>query len=300
MTQALDRTRALIGLRRWEEAAAEARAGLASDPRDADLALLYAIALCEARDEEALAAAQQAVALQPDAAKAHQILGWATYGSGRYAQAADVLAHAISLDPHDAESHVMPAEALLRMTQGHRRMDHTLAAEAHAHAEEAVRLRPSAAGGYLVHAKACLAEGSAAGATAWAAEGLSVEPDNPVGHQVLGLAARQRGDLRSASDHFVDAGRLDPHSDRPIKLLRNPRAVSPAVVIVATVVGTQMVRVLNLTLGPAIAAAVVVVILLAVVLYFAYGGRRHARREMSDRAREVLDRDRNLRRRRRR
>ncbi|HEY7069684.1 MAG TPA: hypothetical protein VH479_06215 [Acidimicrobiales bacterium] len=296
---AKDRARALIGMGRYDEAATAAREGLAGEPADPQLALLYAIALCETRDKDAVAAARRAVELQPDRAKAHQVLGWATYRSGHFARAADLLAHAISLEPHDSESHVMRAEALIRMVSGsraHRRMDHKLTAEAHAHAAEAVRLRPTSAGGYLAHAKACLAERDPAGATHWAEQALSVAPDNPIGHQVLGLAARQRGDVRSAADHFVEAGKLDPRSDAPIRMLRDLRTGLPG--IIALLVIFRLLGLFDLALGPAIGGIVFVVGVLAVLGYRVYGARWNARRKMSAHARQVLERDRSMGRRR--
>jgi superkiller protein 3 len=294
MSDAHERTRALIGLGRYQEAAAAARAGLASEPGDPRLALLYATALCEGQDEDAVAAARRAVELQPDQAKAHQVLGWAIYRSGHFARAADQLAHAVSLDPHDPVSHVMRAEALLRMRSGarvRRRIDAALVAEALTHAAEAVRLRPSAAGGYLVHAKACLAEHDPAGARRWAEQALSVQPDNPIAHQILGLAAQQRGDVRSAADHFVDAGKLDPRSDKAITLLRGLRTRLPIGIVVLLVAAR------GASASRAAAAAVFVIFVLVVIGHRAYGGW-NARRQMSERAREALARDRSLGRRR--
>jgi tetratricopeptide (TPR) repeat protein len=294
---AWERTRALIGLGRYDEAAAAARSGLTSTPDDPDLALLYASALCETRDPDALAAARHAVALQPDRAATHRVLGWAIYRTGRYAQAADVLAHAISLDPRGAETHVMRAEALLKMAPGsrmQRRMRDALTDEAHAHAAEAVRLRPSTAGGYLVHAKACLAQGDPAGARGWAERALSVEPDHPVGHQVLGLAAQLRGDTAAAADHFVDAGKLDPRSNTPITLLRGLRTSLPVGVVTIFVAIRVAGAVGGALGGAAVAVAMVVTVVPAVLAYRTYGGRWRARRQMSDEARRALARDRRL------
>ena len=297
-SDARERTRALIGLRRWADAATAARTGLAGDPADAELALLYASALCEAGDRaEALVAARRAVELQPDSPRAHTVLGWAAYKAGRYAEAAALLAHALALDPHDAESHVMRGEALIKQVPAsrlQRRRRDALTAEAHAHAAEAVRLRPAAAVGYLVHAKACLAQGDPAGARSWAERGLSVEPDQPVGHQILGLAAQIRGDTTTAADHFVDAGKLDPRSDTPITLLRGLRTSLPVAGIAIFIV-LRLARVLGLAAGGAVAVVVVVAVVAGFVGYRVYGSRWQARRKMSDQARSALARDRALR-----
>jgi tetratricopeptide (TPR) repeat protein len=291
-----ERTRALVRLRRYAEAAATARSGLAGEPDDPELAYLYASALSSAGNHaEALPAARRAVGLQPGSARAQQVLGWASYKAGHHADAAAVLAHAISLDPHDAESHVMRADALIKLVPRSRlawqRRD-ALTAEAHAHAAEAVRLRPAGAEGYLVHAKACLAQGDPAGARGWAERGLAIEPDHPVGHQILGLAAQIRGDTAVAADHFVDAGRLDPRSDTAIRLLRGLRTTLP-VGGIAVFVALRAASLLGASADGA--AALAVVAILAFVGYRVYGARWHARRRMSDQARLALARDRELR-----
>lgn len=145
-----ENVRALIGLHRYEEAAAAARSGLRADPDDPGLATLLAIALCETDDAAgAVDVAQRAVALQPDASWGHQVLGWALYKAGRTAEGADQLAHALALDPHDSESHVMRGEILLEQAdQAPRRTGHRnqMITQAERHAAEAVRLEPALAG----------------------------------------------------------------------------------------------------------------------------------------------------------
>ena len=296
--QARERARALVKLGRYPEAAAAARDGLASTPDDPGLVLLLAVAMCESGEAaEALPVAQQAVALRPYDARAHRTLGWVIYKLGRHGEAAQQLAYALSLDPHDPESHIMRAEACIKQAQRRRlqtRRRSDLIGEAERHAAEAVRLEPASAGGYLVHGKASLANGNGGAAAMWAQQALSVEPDHPVGHQVLGLAAQLRGDTRTAADHYVQAGKLNPRSDSSMKMLRSLRAAGP-------VSGIGLFLVVRLALtsggmgGGAVMAVLIGVTLVGLVLYrFVWPGWQ-ARRTMSDEARRALARDRQLR-----
>jgi Flp pilus assembly protein TadD len=294
---ARERASSLIKLGRHREAADTARAGLTAEPDDPGLTLLLAVALCETGDTtEAHAVAERAVALRPDSAIAHRTLGWTIYKRGRHGEATDHLAHALTLDPHDSEAHIMRAEALLKQAQRSRLRTGRrgeLITEADGHAAEAVRLEPAAASGHLMHGKACVARSDPAGAEVWARKALALEPDHPVGHQILGLAAQISGDTRAAADHYLDAGKLNPRSGASMKMLKSLRTSLPmsglAFFVLARVV---------LALGQLVGGIVLVLTLLVLaglLLYRVFGSRWHARRTMSVEAREALARERDLR-----
>jgi Flp pilus assembly protein TadD len=296
---ARERASTLIKLGRHHEAARAARDGLRTAPDDPGLTLLLAVALCETGDTvEAHTVARRAVALRPDSPIAHRTLGWTVYKRGHHAEATGHLAHAIALDPHDSETHIMRAEALLKQAQrarlrtGHRRK---LIAEADRHAAEAAQLEPTAASGYLMHGKACVARSDAAGARMWAERALALEPDHPVGHQILGLAAQIRGDTRAAADHYVDAGKLNPRSGASMKMLRSVRASLPVSGIAFFVLARIVLAFGQLVGG--IVLFLTFVVLAGMLGYRVLGSRWHARRNMSDEARTALARDRDLRRR---
>jgi tetratricopeptide (TPR) repeat protein len=301
MSEAADsawmRTRALIDARRYAEAAEAARTGLAADPSHGGLTLLRAIALCEARElDDALACADRAIALQPHNALAHRTRGWILHRLGRDAEALDQLGRALALDPHDAETHVMRAEALLarapRSPLARRRRDR-LVAEAHWHAGEATRLEPNAPGGFLVHSKARITANDAMGAEQWARQALSIQPDHPLGHQLLGMSAQLRGDSRTAADHYVAAGKLDPRSRTSLDLLRNVRTAVP----ISGIVLYPVVRFALAAGGAAggVVLSLVVTAVVGLVVWWIFGPRWQARRAMSEEARAVLARDRQVR-----
>ena len=294
---ARDRASTLIRLGRHQEAADAARAGLRTTPDDPGLTLLLAVALCETGDTiEAHAVAERAVALRPDSAVAHRTLGWTVYKRGRHADATAHLAHALSLDPHDSEAHIMRAEALLKQAQRSRLRTGRrtgLIAEADRHAAEAVQLEPAAASGYLMHGKACVARSDAGGAQMWAQRALALEPDHPVGHQILGLAAQISGDTRAAADHYVNAGKLNPRSGASMKMLKSVRASLP-ISGIAFFVLARVVLAFGQLIG-GIVLVVALIVLAGMLGYRVFGSRWHARRNMSTEARMALARDRDLR-----
>jgi Flp pilus assembly protein TadD len=274
---ARERASTLIKLGRHREAADAARAGLRAAPDDPGLTLLLAVALCETGESaEANVVAERAVALRPDSAVAHRTLGWTIYKRGRHAEAAGHLAHALTLDPHDAEAHT------------------ALIAEADRHAVEAVQLEPASASGYLVHGKACVARSDAGGARLWAERALALEPDHPVGHQILGLAAQITGDTRAAADHYIEAGKLNPRSGASMKMLKSVRTTLPISGIAFFILARVVLAFGQLAGG--IVFALAVLVLAGLLGYRVFGSRWHARRAMSAAARAALARDRDLRR----
>lgn len=91
----------------------------------------------------------------------------------------------------------------------------------------------------------------------------------------------------------MNAGKLNPRSDTSIKMLRSMRTALPvggAVLFVAIQIASAVGRLA----GAVVAAAILAVFAVAAVAYV-LGGRWWARRRMSDEARRVLERDREMR-----
>lgn len=294
-----ERVLALIQAGRPTDAVALARTALATDPHDGNMTVLLAMALGESGElSAAIEASERAIGLRPDDALAHRTLGWNIYRAGRYEDGAAALRRALELDPHNANTHVMLGDVLVRQTPEedsvvwgsvrHAELVHAI----DGHGAEAVRLQPAQAGGYLIRAKACLAWKNAAGATEWARRALAIEPNNPVGHQLLGLAAKETGDVEAAAEHFVTAGKLNPHSRTAVVHLRRLKS-APLVGWVGTVLLTWFALSAGGGIGGPVVAIVLVVLLWAGLWYYP---RWKARRSMSAEARQVLERERQFRR----
>lgn len=297
-TTARERARALISVRRFTDAVAAAREGLVADPDDYHLQLLLATALSAAGDHgAALTAAERALAQRPDSAAAHRIRGWSCYKAGRPGAAKESLSRALALEPDSELAHVMLADVILRTsTTGLSPKvlgGSVVLATAEHHGAEAIRLAPTDPGGYLVRAKACIARNDAEQAAHWAGEALARQPDHPVGHQLLGMAEQLRGRTAAAADHFVAAGRLDPTSRGSIRLLRGLRRKAPLAALLAFV-GVRLLALPFKDAGGVIQIAGMVLIAAFLVGLFVVWPRLAARREMSDEARSVLRRDRQL------
>jgi tetratricopeptide (TPR) repeat protein len=293
------RVQALIKLQRYQEAATTARQGLSETPDSASLNILLAIALCESGDyDEAVAAAGRAVALKPENYAAQRTLGWSTYKAGRIDEAKAILNHALSLNPDDVMTHVMLADVLMKTIPRYlprRAMRKSrVVQEIDHHGAEAIRLDPDRADGYAIRAKASVLEEDAFQASTWAQEALKREPDNPIGHQVLGMSAQLLGDTKAAADHYVTAGRLNPRSSGSTALLKGLRKKGWIGVVVALV----LIRVISRLVrdGGGAAQAIGIAVVLAVLAFFwVVWPKWSARRAMSAEAQQVLARDRELR-----
>jgi CheY-like chemotaxis protein len=100
-----------IGERTGYDAALAARRSAPMDPLGAELAFGEALQLFQSdRVDEALAKFEAAVAARPDQALYHAYLGWADFvahGSSKAIDARERLQHALALDPDLAEAHAM-------------------------------------------------------------------------------------------------------------------------------------------------------------------------------------------------
>jgi Flp pilus assembly protein TadD len=298
---AVQRIQALIKVGRFSEAVTMARQALTTTPDSVSLNLLLSIALCETGEyDEAVAAARRAVVVRPDNYAAHRTMGWSTYKAGRTDEAKTILAHALSLNPDDVMTHVMLADVLLTSVprymprRGLRKSQ--LVQEIDHHGAEAIRLDPNRADGYAIRAKASVLAEDAFQASTWAQEALKREPDNPIGHQVLGMSAQLLGDTRTAADHYVTAGKLNPRSSGSTALLKGLRKKGWIGVVLALV----LIRVVSRLVrdgGGAVQAIGISVVLAVLAFFWVIWPRWSARRAMSAEAQQVLARDRELRRR---
>lgn len=323
---------ALVGLRRYDEAAAAARAALATEPDDPDLLEVLVTALVDGdHPMAAVGPARRLLVVRPDDARPHQLLGWSLHRSKQFGDALPHLRRAVALAPTSVQAHVMLGDCLVAAAsrQRHRATALALRWEAEQHGDAAIRLDPSRATGYFARASAALLWNPSE-AEAWAQRGLEREPGNPVGHHLLGIVARSRGDVRTASDHFITAGRIDPRGKRALDDLRSLKSVFPGsapdrsdrahdaladrssstssdlrtllvLLVVVLVVAVLIGRVAASSKGPVvglIALAAAVVGAVGLVWWWSTTARLNPRNQLSDEAKRVLEQDRAARRRR--
>ncbi len=183
---------------------------------------LLAIALVRLSDDdrsaeavEAVEVAQRACAAHPTSAEAHAVRAEALHEVARTGDAIDAAALAVELDPVSADRWVQHAYlewAFASMLgRGAPSYDDALVRAAHS-ADRGVALAPASAEPHFVRALVHAAAKEYAAAEAAAARGLAIDPEHPMGHTALAVIHGRR-DRRRASDHAVELGRIDPHTD---------------------------------------------------------------------------------------
>ena len=165
--------------RRFDEAAAIFREGLAETPGDASLRHRLGTALMMAGNAEgAVEEFEATLRIAPDFEKAHFGVGVVLGMSGRHAEAIERYAAAVELRPNYLEARLGLAEAL-RLTG---RLE-----EAARQFEEAIRIDPAFAEAWMVRAVILLQLGRSGEAREWLREALLVHPDHP---DLTGLLAQ--------------------------------------------------------------------------------------------------------------
>ena len=157
--------------RRFDQAAAVFREGLAETPDAASLRHRLGTALMMAGDVEgAVEEFEATLRSAPDFEKAHFGMGVILGMSGRHAEAAERYAAAVELRPNYLEARLGLAEAL-RLTGRLR--------EAAEQFEEAIRIDPAFAEAWMVRAVILLQLGRTREAAEWLREALLVHPGHP-------------------------------------------------------------------------------------------------------------------------
>lgn len=295
-----ERALAALELKRWDELVRQAREGLAVDPEDAHLHALLSVGLLRGpTPAEAVPPARAAVALAPDDPWILQVAAEALSHSRKRGEALRMTERAVAIAPEDAVNHVHLADQLVDSAAKTQwtRQKRKLLDRAEVHAQRAMALDPSDPGGFIAMANVCLHRADADWARYYGNEALRRDPQHPSGHQVMGLAAEQDGDLRAASDHYVSAARLTPDDTSSLRFLRKMRRSWPVNGIVIYLIVRYLIVGGRAVSG---AAAGAIFVLAAVVAVTAVVWPRvAARRAMSHTARSALTVDRQTRRSRR-
>ena len=305
MTVDARRLRALLELGRHEEVRAAGARALAEAPDDPVLLSLVSLAETLGDEPEAgLATARRAVAAAPEDPDAAWALAHALRGTGRSGDALDELERAAALSPRWVGPRVAYCDAaavhhppLARLHPGEARR---LLERARFHAQQALAIAPDDPGPHLATAKVALLADDVGAAERSVRAALALQADHPVAHQLLGLVAERRGDRRAASDHYLDAGRLDPTSRRTPDLLRTVRGSPVSGCLPVGLLALGVIVALGafaddpgVSLGERIAYGAAGAVLVAIAVPI---GRWLARRRVSAEANAALDREDRLRR----
>jgi tetratricopeptide (TPR) repeat protein len=174
--------------------------------KTAETLALLARAQAHAKDPQAVATAEKAIALAPDSAVVQDALGQALTAAGKYAEADAALSKALSLDPKLYDAHVH--RTFLLLSQGK-------AAEAEAAARQAVAVGPQHGIGFALLGAALLAEDpkdpkAIEAAIAQAAQARFLSEHNAYVQLTVGNIFEKMGDLTQARTAYEKAAGIDP------------------------------------------------------------------------------------------
>lgn len=219
----------LLLLRRFDEARSSALEALSQEPGEASThRLLGEIELGAGRLDLAAQHATDAMGIAADPASLHLAARVARH-AGRYDEAIELCSRALVMEPDLAPLHMTLSLAtsgpwLDARPDGDGASDRTAAStRAMDAANTALALQPDQTGGYYAKAVAHVIADDLVGAASALEQGLSVQPDWPDGHVLMGVVRARQGMVKLASRHFATAGRLDPGDDRHIERLRAMR-----------------------------------------------------------------------------
>jgi tetratricopeptide (TPR) repeat protein len=201
---------ALIEMRRYPEAALSAQRVLGADPHNARAACLLAQSALGTTDySQALAAAESAIAIQPDWEWPHRLASIACSALNMRERAVIEAQEAVRLAPDQYATHVRLGEALL--IDG--KLDTALE-----HSERALALAPGNADAHNLAGRVAHARGRNKEATQAYLRALEIQPDHVPSHNNLARLKLQGGRFRGgamadAASGFATALRADPHND---------------------------------------------------------------------------------------
>jgi tetratricopeptide (TPR) repeat protein len=193
----------LIEQKKYAEAAAFLRQALAQDPQDGWG--LYLLALCQlhmpAEEKAASATIDRALAADGNNAAFHALRSHILTNDKKYAAALSAADTAVAIGPDYAGGHIARCAALI----GTERWK-----DAEASARAALALDPDNAGAGNLLSETLRFQNRGAETAAHVQSMLAKDPTDAFSHANAGWVALEKGDLKNAQLHFLEALRIDP------------------------------------------------------------------------------------------
>lgn len=184
---------------------------------------LRAHALYEIGDwEAAVTAAQEGLEREPGDFELLDLLALAQLEFGRKKEARATIDAALLQYPESADLHAHRALILARSAEKSFRL--ASYKKARAAVDDALRLDPHCEAALRARAQIAALSGDPL-ADVYAAELLSLDPEDEQAHVISGVARSRRGDVKAGLDHYLEAARLDPADPRMAWLGRNSRVL---------------------------------------------------------------------------
>jgi len=201
----LERALLLYQQSRYDLAEGELRQVLAVEPDNAHAHAMLGLCL-EQREQytDAIRETEQAIHLSPDLPFAHFAHAHVYFARNRFSEALTAVNEAIRLDPEDPDQYALLANIHLH----ERRWQDALNA-----AEQGLQFNPEHVGCTNLRAIAMVKLGRKAEAGRTIDAALSKNPDNSLTHANQGWTCLEHSDPKKAAEHFREALRLDPQNE---------------------------------------------------------------------------------------
>lgn len=198
---ARERGAQLLDLGRPDEALIHLAQALATDPEDARALCLMGLAKLEAGDPAGAAeAARRAVTAAPEEEWPHRVLALAALQRGKRREAREAAKRAVGLDPEEPLTYLVLSAALAGKDEAG-----SLAA-----AEHAIELAPESADAHAALGEVLLRHERDREAAEAFREALALDPEDATAENNLAVANARIGDPEAADAGFERATRLDP------------------------------------------------------------------------------------------
>jgi len=214
---------------------------------------------------------------------------------GRHEIADDSFLESLALDPHNMFTLSARVEAIIRDPRtGRRKHKSERISAARTSADTLLSVYPNAAISHLMDAKVRLASKDFRGCEKSATEALRIEPSNPVGHQLIGLAAEAQGNTRQAGDAYVSAQRADPTSSTGVEGLRRLGKGAAAPLGFGAFLIFRLIARGGRAAGSAVAVVLLIVAAIGLVVFMVNRSQRAktaAKQSLSPEAQAILEQD---------
>lgn len=195
----------LLEQKRYADAEKELKKALADDPQNATIyAVLAECAIQQDHLAEALEMAKQALNLDAGNAYHHSVLAVAYMANRDLTAAKAAIEEAISLDPYDAHYYFLRGN----IAYAQKKWDFALI-----NANKALEIDAESVNAINLRSMALTKLNRKDEASATADFALHKEPENPYAHANKGWTEIERGNHKSAQQHFREALRLDPMNE---------------------------------------------------------------------------------------
>jgi tetratricopeptide (TPR) repeat protein len=206
MTKYYDQAVALVNRSRYDLAERQLRRALVENPNHAASYSLLGICLARLdRRQEALAATDEGLRLDPTIAYAHYARGYVRVCARDWRKAVADMEEAIRIDPTHPGYHCLLGEIYSDLGQPEKSL---------AHAERGLEIDPQHTRCASTRATALQRLGRNREADAATAQALVLGPDEDFTHAARGWTLLQRKDLAGARRHFLEALRINPQNYR--------------------------------------------------------------------------------------